>query len=235
MDVLKTIWEAPEDADAAGLKCCDCHEAITQDHTLARTIVIRRCGPERTTPPAKEIDVPWLSTRIRLYNRHAECLIESETKYVSISHIWHQGVAKLQLEHTQGKHSEERKLEGVARSCLRSRHASVKALSIQDSCLKTNPWRFDTTNSAFLSGFNPASAASSRPSRIFFSTPPSWFLTCLICSHRLSKLCARGPPRKSASEASRRSATRSGTGACGRPWSAFRANISDQCWQISKS
>lgn len=125
MDTLQGLWK-PAHLESPDLKCCQCGEAITQDDTLARTFALQPKellhtttaeGTQRVAP----IPIPWLSETILLFDRHFRCLLSSKTRYVTVSHVWHTEVSKLQNEYAQAlvleNHSED-EIVSVARLVL---------------------------------------------------------------------------------------------------------------------
>lgn len=105
MDTLQELWK-PAQLESADLKCCHCGEPVTKDDTLIRTFALQPKEPPHTATAngkqhAAAIQVPWLSETILTFDRHFRCLLSSKTRYVTISHVWHPDVSKLQFEYTQ--------------------------------------------------------------------------------------------------------------------------------------
>lgn len=98
MAFLESLWSG---INVEELKCAHCDQPIGPDAVLARTFTIesgtRLASDERY---ANRVEVPSLSETILLFHRHLECLFKSTTRFVTISHIWHPHVAKLQYDKT---------------------------------------------------------------------------------------------------------------------------------------
>lgn len=115
MDTLQGLWK-PAQLESADLKCCHCGEPITKDDTLTRTFALQPEEPlDTTTAESRKhvaaIQVPSLSKTIPLFDRHFRCLLSSKTRYVTVSHVWHPDVSRLQNEYAQAlaldNHSED--------------------------------------------------------------------------------------------------------------------------------
>lgn len=122
MDTLQNLWK-PAHLESGDLKCCHCGDPITQDDTLARTFALQPKDTQHTATASKrqhvaEIQVPWLSETILLFDRHLRCLLSSKTSYATVSHVWHPEVSKLQNEYAQAlalDHYSEDEIDSVVR------------------------------------------------------------------------------------------------------------------------
>lgn len=94
---MKAFWA---DLDIEKLNCHHCGKPITYDHVLARTFKLARHDLSLEEQPySEQIQVPSLSETLLVFNRHLECL-QSSTRYLAVSHVWHAEVAELQYKHT---------------------------------------------------------------------------------------------------------------------------------------
>jgi hypothetical protein len=100
MAFLESLWSG---INVEELKCAHCDQPIGPDAVLARTFTLESSKQLASNERyAKRVAVPTLSEVIVLYHRHMECLFKY-TRFVTISHLWHPHVAKLQYDKTDSE------------------------------------------------------------------------------------------------------------------------------------
>lgn len=122
---LEGLWC---EADPDALLCCSCQKKIGSA-PLARTFRLYRPKSKEPIGHTKILITP-LKEDFLIYDRHLECLLQSDIKYTAISHVWDPEISRIQA---LGRHSpqplEVRRLAiqfpwSIYRGLLRSKEIS---------------------------------------------------------------------------------------------------------------
>lgn len=94
---LEDLWC---EADPDALLCCSCQKKIGPA-PLSRTFRLHRPQSNETTGHTKIYRTPFKEDFL-IYDRHLECLLKSDIKYTTISHVWDPEISRVQA---LGRHS----------------------------------------------------------------------------------------------------------------------------------
>lgn len=95
LDELRRIWR--QDASSSKLVCCDRRREIVHSAPLIRTARRGSIDLGTTGVGIQALDLgDDDGSSFHLVDRHFQCLLGAQTRYVAVSHVWHPTISRLQ-------------------------------------------------------------------------------------------------------------------------------------------